>query len=169
MEDTRNQIEVVPMLNLSNNSHSQSTNTLGNLVSINRNGFDNLSSGPFLQKHVSFSTVSHANSTRNKDTQVEKIINFDCLLWFKSRNKLEKVFVGLGFSVLALALLLLVSSLIIMYRKCKSCQNNTGSDINRDNQEESFQPVKIRYLLAKWWTTGLNFFNFNKQQILLVK
>lgn len=136
-------MEQDPLQTVAPDSRCHETNTINNLASINSCNIRSNHEPKLQNRHVSINTGSYLNSsgmrqhkTRNNPNNLRPI------LWFNSRNKIEKM-------CIAISCLIFLSSLIILLSLVAINKNkdfNEKSAMNQDDPKLPLnpQPVEIR-------------------------
>ena len=132
-----------PLQTVAPDNRCQETNTINNLASINSCNIRSNHEPKLQNRHVSINTGSYLNSsgmrqhkTRNNSNHLRPI------LWFNSRNKIEKM-------CIAISCLTFLSSLLILLSLVAINKNKDSNEKNAMNQDDpklplNPQPVQIR-------------------------
>ena len=119
-------MEEIPLQTVSYNNCNETTNPVGPLATINTSSLSRNNEPRLLNNHVSFC--------------IDKRKSITPIIWFKARNKTEKLCIVLSCFILFFALLALVLYPAIINSRDKDCENCEGSNDSTSSQESNLKP-----------------------------
>ena len=134
-------MEQDPLQTVAPDNRCQETNTINNLASINSCNIRSNHEPKLQNRHVSINTGSYLNSsgmrqhkTRNNPNNLRPI------LWFNSRNKIEKMCIAISCLIFLSSLIILLS--LVAINKNKDFNKKTA--MNQDDPKLPLNPQQFK-------------------------
>ena len=138
-------MEEIPLQTISSDNRCKETKAFNSQVTINSCNIRSNDEPKVQNRHVSINTGSYLDSSGMRQHKTRNNPNnLSPILWFNSRNRIEKVCIGISF----LTSLLLLLSLLFVVAINKNKDSNDKTATNQDDSKLPLnpQPVQVRYL-----------------------